>query len=137
MLLFFSRLLVDAYDRDSGIHKIKWELIANNSNMVFRSGEIPGNKTNVSLKKNPQRLISDIQIIILELTTTIFYTIFEFVFSKLKTCFTCSLVSRRNLGQSLAIEFQWGTIIITRIISISTTAGWLSLKKSSQLSLFC
>lgn len=46
---FSSRLQVDAYDKDSGIHKIKWELIANNSNMVFRSGEIPGNKTNKEL----------------------------------------------------------------------------------------
>ena len=43
---FFS-LQVDAYDRDSGIHKIHWELIANNSNMVFRNGDIPGNRTNV------------------------------------------------------------------------------------------
>ena len=43
---FFS-LQVDSYDRDSGIHKIHWELIANNSNMVFRNGDIPGNRTNV------------------------------------------------------------------------------------------
>lgn len=47
---FFLRFLVDIYDRDSGIYKIKWELIVNNSNMVFRSGEILGNKINVSFK---------------------------------------------------------------------------------------
>lgn len=79
-VIIFSRLLVDAYDRDSGIHKIKWELIANNSNMVFRSGEIPGNKTYVSLKKTLLRLLSDNQVIILQLTTKLFNASFEFVF---------------------------------------------------------
>lgn len=49
--------------------------------MVFRSGEIPGNKTNVSLK-TLLRLMSDNQVIILELTSKLLSAIFEFVFYK-------------------------------------------------------
>lgn len=49
--------------------------------MVFRSGKIPGNKTNVSLK-TLLRLMSDNQVIILELTSKLLSAIFEFVFYK-------------------------------------------------------
>ncbi|XP_061179823.1 uncharacterized protein LOC133188421, partial [Saccostrea echinata] len=44
---FSSRLQVDTFDKDSGIHKIHLELIANSSNMVFHEADIPGNKTEV------------------------------------------------------------------------------------------
>ncbi|XP_062574387.1 uncharacterized protein LOC134236235 isoform X4 [Saccostrea cucullata] len=44
---FSSRLQVDAFDRQSGIHKIHVELRSNSTNKLFHESDIPGNKTEV------------------------------------------------------------------------------------------
>ncbi|XP_061164432.1 uncharacterized protein LOC133173456 [Saccostrea echinata] len=44
---FSSRLQVDAFDGQSGIHKIHVELRSNSSNKIFHESDIPGNKTDV------------------------------------------------------------------------------------------
>lgn len=42
---FSSRLQIDASDIESGIFKISWRLIANESGIVFKTGNLTGNKT--------------------------------------------------------------------------------------------
>ncbi|XP_061173427.1 uncharacterized protein LOC133182595 [Saccostrea echinata] len=42
---FSSRLHVITSDEDSGIYRINWKLISNNSGIVFKSGYIEGNQT--------------------------------------------------------------------------------------------
>ncbi|XP_062587619.1 uncharacterized protein LOC134249266, partial [Saccostrea cucullata] len=44
---FTSRLLVNTHDKNSGIHKIDWAFLSNQTGDLFKSGSIPGNKTNV------------------------------------------------------------------------------------------
>ncbi|XP_048736746.2 uncharacterized protein LOC125651937 [Ostrea edulis] len=46
---FSSRLVVEAHDGDSGIHKISWIFKSNYSDAIFKTGFIPGNKSETML----------------------------------------------------------------------------------------
>ena len=46
-IVFNFRLNVLTRDLDSGIYRIDWRLISNNSDVVFRSGQISGNRSKV------------------------------------------------------------------------------------------
>ncbi|XP_061172823.1 uncharacterized protein LOC133182112 [Saccostrea echinata] len=47
---FTSRLLVNTQDKNSGIHKIDWTFSSNQTGDLFKSGSMPGNKTNTTLR---------------------------------------------------------------------------------------
>lgn len=49
-LFWWYSLKVLTRDEDSGIYRVHWRLISNNSGVVFKSGFIEGNKSKVCLK---------------------------------------------------------------------------------------
>ncbi|XP_062610978.1 uncharacterized protein LOC134272830, partial [Saccostrea cucullata] len=53
---FSSRLQIDTFDRESGIHKIHFELLANSSNQIFHESDIPGNKTDMHVRREGYKL---------------------------------------------------------------------------------
>ncbi|XP_061168936.1 uncharacterized protein LOC133178201 [Saccostrea echinata] len=53
---FSSRFQIETFDRDSGIHKIHLELVANSSNKLFHKSDIQGNKSNIDVRKEGYRI---------------------------------------------------------------------------------
>ncbi|XP_062605692.1 uncharacterized protein LOC134267510, partial [Saccostrea cucullata] len=53
---FSSRLQVDAFDRNSGIHKVHLKLLANSSNELFHGTYIKGNKSYIDVRKEGYQL---------------------------------------------------------------------------------
>lgn len=52
LFLVYYRVVLDASDEESGVHKIEYKIIVGNQTVAQRSGYVSGNMNNASLNRN-------------------------------------------------------------------------------------